>query len=143
MVLEHQDLFSCNIMVDESTCHLVSVIDWAEAEICPFGFNLCSLEVTTGKLHLRNGWTRYEDYDALQKTFWGRFEQEVGAISAQQIHTIKMARVLGVLLRYGFTRHLANEPKPVPIGDGETGRYNTLSLDGFLMNPETRFDVTG
>jgi len=110
MVLEYQDLFSCNIMVDESTCHLVSVIDWAEAEICPSGFNLCSLQVITGKLHLRDSWTRYEDYDALQKTFWERFEQEVGGLSGQQIHAIKMARVLGVLLRYRFTRRLANEP---------------------------------
>lgn len=40
MVLLHQDFNDCNIMVDETSCHLTGVIDWAEAEIGPFGQNL-------------------------------------------------------------------------------------------------------
>ena len=36
MVLLHRDFGMSNILVDES-CHLTGVIDWAEAEICPFG----------------------------------------------------------------------------------------------------------
>ncbi|KAK4033076.1 hypothetical protein C8A01DRAFT_40465 [Parachaetomium inaequale] len=122
MVLLHRDFGSCNIMVDETTYHLVGVIDWAEAE-----------------LHLRNGWTRYVDYDALQEVFWGTFREEAG-LSDQQVATIKLARALGLLLSSGFTCRLANEPEPTPIGDDEQGRYNMLSLDGFLINPETNFD---
>ncbi|GAB1312741.1 Aminoglycoside phosphotransferase domain-containing protein [Madurella fahalii] len=140
MVLLHRDFGSCNIMVDEVTCHLVGVIDWAEAEVCPFGLNLHSLQSLTGKLHLRNGWTRFEDYDTLQDAFWGRFKQEVGGLSYDQLRTIKLARALGLLLSSGFTSRLANEPEPVPIGDDERGRYNMMSLDGFLINPQTKFD---
>lgn len=140
MVLLHRDLGSCNIIVDEATCHLVGVIDWAEAEVCPFGLNLHSLQSLTGKLHLRNGWTHYEDYNTLQDVFWERFKQEVGSLSDDQFRTIRLARVLGLLLSSGFTSRLANEPKPMPIGDDEHGRYNMLSLDGFLINLQTKFD---
>lgn len=51
---------------------LCSTIDWAEAGVYPFGRNLHSLQSLTGKLHLRNGWIRSEDYDTLQVLFWER-----------------------------------------------------------------------
>ncbi|KAK1767837.1 hypothetical protein QBC33DRAFT_610929 [Phialemonium atrogriseum] len=123
MVLLHRDFGSCNIMVDEATCHLVGFIDWAEAQVCPFGLNLHSLQSLTGKPHLRNGRTRFGDYDTLQ-----------------DLRTIKLARALGLLLSRGFTSRLANKPEPEPIGDDEQGRYNMMSLDGFLINPQTKFD---
>ncbi|KAI1182894.1 hypothetical protein F5B17DRAFT_418586, partial [Nemania serpens] len=140
MVLLHHDFGTCNLIVDEVTCHLVGVIDWAEAEVCPFGLNLHSLQSLTGKLHLREGWKRFEDYDTLQDVFWTRLKQEIGGLSDHQLRTIKLARVLGLLLSHGFTSRLANEPKPTPIGDDEKGRYNMMSLDGFLINPQTKFD---
>ncbi len=140
MVLLHRDLSSYNIMVDEATSHLVGVVDWAEAEVCPFGLNLHSLQSLTGKLHQHNGWTRFEDYDTLHKVFWESFKREVGGLSDDQLRSIKLARSLGLLLSSGFTCRLANEPEPVPIGDDEYGRYNMLSLDGFLINPQTMFD---
>jgi hypothetical protein len=140
MVLLHRDFGSSNIMVDEVTCHLTGVIDWADAEVCPFGLTLDSLQSLTGHLHLRDGWTRFEDYDNLQEVFWSMFKQEVGGLSDDQLRTIKLARVLGVLLSSGFTSRFANQPEPAPIGDDENGRYNMLSLDGFLINPQTKFD---
>lgn len=93
MVLLHKDFGDCNIMVDETTCHLVGVIDWAEAEIGPFGLNLSSLQNLSGKLHLRNGWSRYEDYSILQDTFWDTFKQEVGDFGEDDLRTIRLARV--------------------------------------------------
>lgn len=140
MVLLHRDLGSCNIMVHEETCCLVGVIDWAEAEVCPFGLNLHSLQSLTGKLHLRNGWTRYDDYDTLQDIFWERFRQDIGGLPEDRFNLIRLARILGLLLSSGFTSRLANEREPVPIGHDECGRYNMLSLDGFLVNPQTKFD---
>ncbi|KAF2969721.1 hypothetical protein GQX73_g3865 [Xylaria multiplex] len=140
MVLLHQDLGSCNIMVEEATCHLVGVIDWAEAEVNPFGFNLYSIQSLMGKLHLRNGWTLFGDYNTLQDIFWERLEREIGGLSASQRQAIKLARILGLLLTRGFTSRLANEPEPTPISDDEYGRYNMMSLDAFLINPQTRFD---
>lgn len=69
MVLLYRDFSTCNIMVDEISCHLTGVIDWAEAEICPFDQNLHSLQALTSALHLKNGWRRYEDYETLQDIF--------------------------------------------------------------------------
>ncbi|KZF19139.1 hypothetical protein L228DRAFT_241817 [Xylona heveae TC161] len=140
MVLLHRDFGTCNVMVDATSCHLTGVLDWAEAEICPFGLNLHSLQAFTGALHLKNGWRRYEDYEARQNTFWGTFRDEVGGLSEETVRTIKMARVMGLLLSSGFTRRLANRPEATPIRDDEAGRYNMLSLDGFLVNPATKFD---
>lgn len=140
MVLLHQDFSTCNIMVDETSCHLVGVIDWAEADICPFGLNLDSLQSFTGKLHYLDGWSRYEDYADLQDTFWDVFTQEVGGLTEDKIQAIKLARVTGLLLSHGFTRRLANEPPAVPIRDDKDGRYNMLSLDAFLVNLATRFE---
>ncbi|KAL7945685.1 hypothetical protein V8C42DRAFT_344454 [Trichoderma barbatum] len=40
---------------DEESCRLVGVIDWAEAELCPFGLNLDSIQDLMGKLQLRDG----------------------------------------------------------------------------------------
>ncbi|KAI0810104.1 hypothetical protein GGR55DRAFT_689273 [Xylaria sp. FL0064] len=140
MVLLHQDFGSPNILVDETTCHLVGIIDWAEARVCPFGLNLYSIQSLAGKLHLTNGWTLFEDYETLQGIFWKSFEREVGGLPGHQLRAIKLARILGLLLSCGFTSRLANEPEPVPICDDEIGRYNLMSLDGFLTNPKTKFD---
>jgi aminoglycoside/choline kinase family phosphotransferase len=49
-VLLHRDFSTCNIIVDETSCRLASIINWAEAEICPFGQNLHSLQALTGAL---------------------------------------------------------------------------------------------
>lgn len=96
--LLHRDFGPCNTIVDEVTYHLVGVIDWAKAQVCPLGLNLHSLQSLTGKLHLRDGWTLLEDYGTLQDVFWGRLTQEVGGLSDDQLRTIKLARALGVLL---------------------------------------------
>ena len=140
MVLVHGDFSVFNIMADEETCHLVGVIDWAEAEIGPFGTNLHSLQNLMSKLHLKDGWTRFEDYDDLVRAFWETFSNEVGGLEEDDIKNIKAARVLGLLRSHGFTSRLANEPESVPIKDDERGRYVIMILDGLLLNPATRFD---
>jgi serine/threonine protein kinase len=133
MVLLHRDFSTCNIMVDEVSCYLTGVIDWAEAEICPFGLNLHSLESLTGTLHLRNGWRRYESYEALQDAFWDTFRDKVGDLDVETMRTIEMARIMRLLLERGFTRRLANMEPAVPIRDDETGRYNMIFLVGSFL----------
>lgn len=139
MVILHQDFSSCNIMVDETTCHLTGVIDWAEAEIAPFGLKLDSIEALTGKFHLRDGWSRYDDYDNLKNLFWSTFREKSGCLSEETLCIIKLARITGLLLSRGFTNRLANQSKHVPIGNDEQGRYNMLYLDGLLISPGTKF----
>lgn len=140
MVLLHCDFGSSNVLVEDKTCHLTGVVDWAEAEICPFGQNLHSLEAFTGSLHLQHGWKRYDDYDDLQVSFWDTFSHEIGNdLSRDTKKAIETSRVMGLLLSRGFTKRLANAAPPTPISDDSAGRYNMLSLDGFLLNPETKF----
>ncbi|KAI9694274.1 MAG: hypothetical protein M1820_009077 [Bogoriella megaspora] len=93
-----------------------------------------------GTLHLKNGWRRYEDYEALQDTFWSTFRDEVGGLSANTMKTIKTARTTGLMLSRGITSRLANMPPPTPIRDDETGCYKMLSLDDFLIDPATSFE---
>lgn len=140
MVLLHRDFGTSNILVEDKSCHLTGVIDWAEADICPFGQNLHSLEAFTGALHLRNGWRRYEDYKDLQVVFWDTFSDEIGGEWCLETKkAIETSRIMGLLLSRGFTKRLANLAPPTPICDDDTGRYNTLYLDGLLINPATKF----
>ncbi|KAK0721883.1 hypothetical protein B0T26DRAFT_810854 [Lasiosphaeria miniovina] len=140
MVLLDMDFGGCKIMVEEESCHLVGVVDWAEAEIGPFGTNLEMVQSLMSKLHLKNGWIRYEDYDDLTRSFWETLGDEIGGLSDDTSKAIKAARVLGLLRSRGFTNRLANMPKPVPIKDDDSGRYNVMILDGLLLNPATRFE---
>lgn len=93
IVLLHRGYSTCNIMGDGTSCRLAGFIDWAEAEICPFGQNLYSLQVLTSALHLMKGWRQYEGYGALQDTFWSMFQNEVGVLSAGIMKTIKTAMI--------------------------------------------------
>lgn len=140
MVLLHRDFGTCNIMVDGMSCHLTGIIDWAEAEICPFGQNLHSLQALTGALQLKNGWRRYVGYEVLQDTFWSAFQYEAGDLSAETMKTIKTTRIMGLLRSRGFTKRLVNMPPATSIPGDETGRHNMLSLDGLLVNPATGFE---
>ncbi|EPE04350.1 aminoglycoside phosphotransferase [Ophiostoma piceae UAMH 11346] len=140
MVLLHKDFGDCNIMVDEESCHLVGVIDWAEAEMGPFGTNLHSLQDLMSKLHLKNGWIRYEDYDDLVACFWETLDGKVGGLDEDTLKAIKAARVLGLLRSWAFTSRLANQPTPVPIRDDESGRYRMMILEGLLLAPATQFE---
>lgn len=139
MVLLHNDFGSFNMLVDEKSCNLLGVIDWAEAEIAPFGINLYAHDRLISKIHLTHGWSRYDDYHLLDEIFWSTFSQETG-VDNETIKTIKAARIAGVLLWLGFTSRLPNEPEPVPISDDdESGAYGMRDLDGLLINPATRF----
>ncbi|KAI2792728.1 hypothetical protein POX_b02770 [Penicillium oxalicum] len=138
MVLLHKDLGVCNLIVNES-CNLVGVIDWAEAEIAPFGLNFHSHQRLISKVHLKNGWIRYDDYGVLEETFWSTLSEAAGGLDNQTVGIIKAARVTGLLLSRGFTSRLGNMPEPVPIRDDESGAYNMRDLDGLLLNPATRF----
>ncbi|KAE8408301.1 hypothetical protein BDV37DRAFT_192819 [Aspergillus pseudonomiae] len=131
MVLLHKDFGVCNIMVNETSFNLTGVIDWAEAEIAPFGLNLHSLQRFISKFHLERGWIRYNDYFILEEIFWTTFRNEAGELDDETIRVVKLARGMGLLLSCGFTSRLANEPVPAPIQDDENGAYNMLVWMGY------------
>ncbi|KAL3475552.1 hypothetical protein BJX99DRAFT_247471 [Aspergillus californicus] len=140
IVLLHKDFGVCNVMVDSDNNHLVGIIDWAEAEIGPFGTNLHSLQQFMSHYRLRVGWIRHSNYDSLHSTFWDGFSAgaEDGVLAEETIRTIRSAMVIGLLRAHGFTSRLANMPEPQPIRDDESGAYRMLGLDSLLINPATR-----
>ncbi|PPJ52944.1 hypothetical protein CBER1_11655 [Cercospora berteroae] len=141
IVLAHKDFGDFNMLVDPDTCHLLGVIDWAEAKLEPFGVNLYAVEKLMTKFHLRNGASRYPNYDTLYDTFWQTLKAEINAdLSDATVCTIRSAILLGFLLEHGFTSRLANMPEPVPISNDNTeGAYKMLELESFLIQAETRF----
>ncbi|GAM86560.1 hypothetical protein ANO11243_045740 [Dothideomycetidae sp. 11243] len=139
-VLSHQDLGVFNLLVNEHTGCLLGVIDWAEADFLPFGLNLYMLMWITAHLTLEHGWVRHTDYGHLEETFWHTFRQEAKGVTIETLHTIKMARILGVLLYQGFGGRSGPDANP-GIVCNDTQRRNTLAmLDACLIEPTTRFD---
>lgn len=103
IVLAHKDFGDFNMLVDPDTCHLLGVIDWAESELQPFGINLYAVEKLMSKFHLRNGASRYPDYDTLYDTFWQTLQVEIGAdLSDATVGTMRSANLLRFLLEHGF-----------------------------------------
>lgn len=141
MVLTHSDLSAFNIIVDEIAGELTGIIDWAEASVAPFGHALTMLRNTSGSYWLKKGWKLYPDHDELHRIFWTTLEAEIGAFAPETKQAIMSCRILSCLMEHGFTRRLANEPPPVPIGGDDYGQYHCLSLDGLLINLETRFGL--
>lgn len=142
MVLTHGDLCEMNFLVDERSGHLTGVIDWAEAEILPFGFNLWGVENLLGYMD-GNGWNYFEGYEELRGEFWTVFYGAVGAeeeegegdgvlaseVLCQKQETIDVARRMGILFRYGFFWD-EDLRKKVPVQEGDSGmRY----LDAFFL----------
>lgn len=140
MVVLHMDFGDCNIIVEEESCHLAGVVDWAEAEIAPFGTNLHSLQNQMSELNLSKGYIRCNNYQHLWCLFWDTLGDEVGGLSDDTVRFIKAAMVLGLLRSRGFTSRRANATEPVPIKDDDSGRYDMMILDGLLISPATRFD---
>lgn len=139
IVLHHRDFRAPNILVDERSCHITAVVDWGEAEIGPFGFNLHFVEPFMARLHPEGGWKRFEDYPALHKTFWATFRDN---FQGEWVEGIKKAiytsTVLGLLLVKGFTTRLPTLPPPVPIQEDAANTWNMMFLDAFLVDPSTK-----
>lgn len=125
-------------MVNANDNQMVGIIDWAEAEIGPFGMNLHSLQQFMGMYRLGVGWVRWDDYDALDATFWDKLSVAVGGLQEKTTRAIKSALIVGLLLSHGFTSRLANMPEPEPIRDDGRGAYEMLGLDTLLIAPDTR-----
>ncbi|KAF7590026.1 hypothetical protein BBP40_003414 [Aspergillus hancockii] len=62
MVLLRRVFGVCNIMFNELSCNLFTVIDWTEAKFAPFGLHLHSHQRMISKIDLKKGWIRYADH---------------------------------------------------------------------------------
>ena len=101
LVLSHDDLCEMNIFVNPNTGHITGIIDWSEARILPFGISLWGFENILGYMDSQ-GWHYYNNHRKLENLFWQTFEEIVGGVSEADRQVIRVARMAGFFLRYGF-----------------------------------------
>jgi len=101
-VFTHGDIVAGNIMLDPNNGHLSGFVDWAEAEVLPFGICLYGLEELLGQM-TSAGFVRHPHQQALRELFWRRLRSEIPEVDDEQVlHKIRLARDFGVLLWHGF-----------------------------------------
>ena len=102
-VLNHGDIVPSNIMVDPSGSRLIGFVDWAEAEVLPFGLCLYGLEELLGCM-TPTGWMYCDRAECLRAKFWRKLLVEIPALdaNAQALGGLGIARDIGVLLWHGF-----------------------------------------
>jgi hypothetical protein len=101
-VLTHGDIVQSNIIVDPASGTLAGLVDWAEAEILPFGVCLYGLEEILGKMTV-SGFRYQPDAGELRDLFWVELANLIPALrQADTLESVKLARDLGVLLWHGI-----------------------------------------
>ena len=101
LVLNHDDLCEMNISVDPNTGHITGVVDWADARVLPFGISLWGFENMLGYMD-SDGWHYYTNHCELESLFWQTFEVAIGGVSEPDRQAIRVARMAGFFLHYGF-----------------------------------------
>lgn len=99
--LNDGDFSGMNVFVDPSTSHITGIIDWPEATVGPFGLSLWGVENFLSIMNA-TGWHYYCNSQALRARFWQTFEGNVGELVPDEMHGIRIARMLGLFLRWGF-----------------------------------------
>ncbi|KAF2753266.1 hypothetical protein EJ05DRAFT_514765 [Pseudovirgaria hyperparasitica] len=130
LVLTHDDLCEMNILVDSATGNLTGVIDWANASIQPFGLALWGVENVFGYMD-GTGWHYFGNYEQLKELFWRKFEEDAGVktITLDFKENLKLARLVGIALRYGYKWDNLKETKPISTDDPSL-RYLIAFLSG-------------
>lgn len=102
-VLTHGDIVPSNIMVDPTSSRLTGFVDWAEAEVLPFGLCLYGLEELLGFM-TSMGWMYCHRSECLRSKFWRKLLAEIPDLagSLQALDALSIARNIGVLLWHGF-----------------------------------------
>jgi hypothetical protein len=126
LVLTHTDLCEMNILVNPDHGTINEIIDWADAEILPFGVSLWGLENALGYMD-SNGWYYYSNHVSLEALFWQIFEEIAGPISNDNKKIIHAVRSFGFFLRYGFTWDDGVRERPVKESDS-----SLIYLDAYL-----------
>lgn len=126
-----------NILVSPTTGHITGVIDWAEAEVLPFGLALYGLENLLGNMG-PEGWSYFQLRNKLEQIFWerlwGLIDTEKTTVKAKMEESVKTARGVGILLRYGFEWENGTVERMVTGEDASALAY----LDAFLGTDEGR-----
>lgn len=95
-VTVHGDLSLSNILVSKSTGRLTGVIDLAELNLLPFGFDFCVIDDLAGEWR-PGGWVEHANAQAVRDRFWSTLL----SFADPQVQNIKVAWLAGILFRYG------------------------------------------
>ncbi|KAH6630051.1 hypothetical protein B0J18DRAFT_88342 [Chaetomium sp. MPI-SDFR-AT-0129] len=99
-VITHGDLNESNILVDD-VGRITAIIDRAESKILPFGMSLWALENILGYMD-STGWHYHDNTEELRDEFWRVLETNIGGVWKETKEAIRLARMVGLFLRYGF-----------------------------------------
>jgi hypothetical protein len=89
-------------MVDPSTGRLTGFVDWAEAELLPFGICLYGLEEILGEM-TPDGFQYCPDASDLREIFWAELAEKIPEMrESAVVEAVKLSRDLGVLLWHGI-----------------------------------------
>lgn len=128
VVLNHGDLIPSNILVNEDTWEITGIVDWAEAEVLPFGMCLYGLEHLLGSLHYPQlpssqaasiddegpVFVYYEKAALMRDLFWARLLDKVPELQGrgEDVETLRDAGVLlwrGIAWDNGAIDRVVNE----------------------------------
>lgn len=129
VVFTHADLNETNILVNPISGEITGVVDWAEAGFLPFGFALYALDTTLGGMG-RKGWKYFNNAEYLRDEFWRAFEGLVGGLPEDVMESIRMARVFGLLVRYGTS---FDEGSGKMVGARDSSGGSLRYLDALLL----------
>ncbi|KAK7526219.1 uncharacterized protein IWZ02DRAFT_373832 [Phyllosticta citriasiana] len=123
LALNHGDVVPGNVMVEgeEECCRMAGLVDWAEAQVGPWGVPLYGLEFllggtgdpTTTTTTTTWRWTYYDCAAHLRRLFWTELKGRIGELAAdgdgegegegkKLMQSVRVARDVGVLLWFGF-----------------------------------------
>jgi hypothetical protein len=100
-VLSHRDLCEMNPLISLETGQISGILDWAEAEILPFGLSLWGYENILGYMN-PEGWHYYENHRELEALFWQTFLEKAAKVSEDDLNLIRFSRLAGLFYRYGI-----------------------------------------
>jgi serine/threonine protein kinase len=138
LVLAHGDIVPSNILLDPSSGHLYGLVDWAEAEMLPFGICLYGLEEILGHVTDKNQFVYYPDAEASRAAFWAQLRAEIPQLEDKEtLEAVMLARDLGILLWHGFAFDDGAINRVVQEGRDcqEIGYLDTLLLGYRTINP--------
>lgn len=90
-----------NVLLDPETGKITGIVDWAEAQILPFGFALYGVENFFGWMDSK-GWHYFDHYREFENLFWETFREDARTVSDADMDLIRVARMAGLFYRYGF-----------------------------------------
>jgi len=138
-VLTHGDLCPMNILVSPTSGRITGIIDWAEAEVLPFGLALYSLENLLGYMG-PGGWNYFDIRDQLEQNFWNQFWECIAGdkgplLEGRRRNAVTIAQQVGVLIQYGFEWENGIVERAVTEKDTGALAY----LDAFLHTGNKHF----